>query len=107
MVGHIYGRLSLLTNPDRPHMFIRELNLYVDYLRKEVEDFTRGLIEIKPKYFAEFQTNLYSGIEYYTLLAEQLVEEHRERFLGSLKSLHAEIERIIPAAPAPVQVEGS
>ena len=36
MVGHIYGRISLLGGADRPHMFLRELALYVDYLRNEL-----------------------------------------------------------------------
>ena len=36
MVGHIYGRLSLLSDADRPHMFLRELALYVDYFRNEL-----------------------------------------------------------------------
>ena len=36
MVGHIYGRISLLSGADRPHMFLRELALYVDYLRNEL-----------------------------------------------------------------------
>ena len=36
MVEHIYGRISLLSGSDRPHMFLRELAIYVDYLRNEL-----------------------------------------------------------------------
>ena len=35
MVDHIYGRISLITSTERPHMFIKELGLYIDYLRRE------------------------------------------------------------------------
>ena len=49
MVGHIYGRISLLTNPDRPHMFLRELALYIDYLRDLArEDTASGSLRTLP-----------------------------------------------------------
>ena len=34
MVDHIYGRTSLLENPERPHVFVKEMTMYVDYLEK-------------------------------------------------------------------------
>jgi hypothetical protein len=92
MVGHIYGRLSLLTNTDRPHMFIKELSLYVDYLRKEIDKYSMDLSVHTPKYFTEFKENLLSGIEYYRDLAEQVVEEKRNSFLEELKALREELE---------------
>ncbi len=91
MVDHIYGRLSLLTNPDRPHMFIRELNLYVDYLRDEIDKFSAGILSSAPKYFQEFKENLLKGIEYYQGLADQFVEEQQQRFLNDLKMLREAI----------------
>ncbi len=36
MVGHIYGRTSLLANPARPHLFLRELAINIDFLREEL-----------------------------------------------------------------------
>lgn len=35
MVDHIYGRSVTLTPDDRPHMFINELSLYIDYLKEK------------------------------------------------------------------------
>ena len=95
MVSHIYGRISLLTNNNRPHMFIKELSLYVEYFRKEKEKFS--LECLTTKYFREFKDNLLDGIEYYKNLAEQLVEEQRERFLRDLKDLHKEFDLIFSA----------
>ena len=94
MVGHIYGRLSIMTNPDRPHMFIRELMLNKDYLRKEVEKCSLKLSTRTPEYFREFKANLLKGIENYSLLAEQFIEEQKELFLDELKTLKKEIESI-------------
>ena len=95
MVNHIYGRISLLTRSDRPHMFIRELMLYLDYLRKEVEKWVLNLSTRVPEYFSEFTKNLFSGIEYYRHFAKRLRKEEQERFLGDLAVLFAAIEPIL------------
>ncbi len=105
MVSHIYGRLSLLTNHNRPHMFIRELGLYVDYFRKEYDKLSSNILTNTPKYFREFKENLLNGIEYYKRLAEQLVEEQQERFLSDLKDLRCEFELIFSAEPVEIYVE--
>ena len=94
MVSHIYGRLSLLTNPDRPHMFIRELAIYVDYLRKEFEKYSLDLSSRAPKYFREFKENLLCGIEYYSSRAEHFIDEKRNRFLDDLRPLREALKRM-------------
>jgi hypothetical protein len=95
MVSHIYGRVSLLANPDRPHMFIRELAIYVDHLRQELEKCSLELSTRAPKYFREFKENLFSGIEYYRSRAEQFIEEKRDRFLDDLQRLGEALEPIL------------
>lgn len=95
MVGHIYGRLSLLAGVERPHMFIQELKIYVSYLRREVERYTLKLSGRKPKYFLEFRDNLLDGIEYYRNLAGQFIDEKRERFRRDLAVLKGELESIL------------
>jgi hypothetical protein len=105
MVSHIYGRLSILTNHNRPHMFIKELSLYIEYFRKEKEEFSLGILTKTPKYFREFKENLINGIEYYRRLAEQLVEEQRERFLQDLKALRKEFDLIFSATPIEIYAE--
>ena len=94
MVDHIYGRRSLLTNPDRVHMFIKELMLYIDYLRKELQQFSLNLSVRTPKYFHEIKENLFSGIEYYKRLASHFVGEQKTRFLSDLKDVNEKIELI-------------
>ena len=94
MVGHIYGRLSLITQSGRPHMFVRELMLYVDFLRKEMVKASLDLSAQKPKYFDDFQANLLEGIEYYRHRAEQIAGEKRESFIKGLNLLRAQIESL-------------
>jgi hypothetical protein len=94
MVGHIYGRLSLLVGVDRPHMFIRELMLYVSHLRGEVEKRSLDLSVRPPKYFREFKENLVKGIEYYRGLTEELLEEQKEKFRKGLSDSLEELESI-------------
>ncbi len=111
MVDHIYRRAPLPMNPDRPNMFIREIALYADYLRDEIERCSLGLLSRPANYFDEFKENLLSGIEYYRGLAPRLVErrsprlverrsprlveQQRQRFLDDLEVLHQSTESIL------------
>jgi hypothetical protein len=65
MVDHIYGRISITNSLYRPHMFINELKLYVDYLEKELKETASSLNQKQIKYFQKFKTNLLAGIEFY------------------------------------------
>ncbi|MEA1996172.1 MAG: hypothetical protein U9N45_00970 [Gemmatimonadota bacterium] len=102
MVDHIYGRGNLLTHPDRPHMFIQEMRLYIDYLREEIHKFSLRLSFHKRKYFADFKKNLFDGLEYYQRLTEMFDKEERNRFLDDLKSIYNAVETLdldpIPAS---------
>jgi hypothetical protein len=84
MVGHIYGRISLLTNPDRPHMFLRELALYIDYLGKELAKYRLGISSCTAGYLREFKENLLGGIEYCRRLGHQFVVQ--EGLLSPIES---------------------
>jgi hypothetical protein len=95
MVDHIYGRLSLLTSSDRPHMFVKELGLYVDYLRKEIDYFPAGLASNSASFLEGMRENLFKGIEYYQALSSQLVEDSREKFLTELKKMKMALEPLV------------
>ncbi len=100
MVDHIYGRISLLTNPNRPNMFIRELDLYIDYFQDELKKFWLGLSLNTINFFSEFKENLFGGIEYYRLLADQFAPPTRAQFLGELEKLRQTLGAISLSAPA-------
>ncbi len=92
MVGHIYGRLQLITVSDRPNLFINELRLYIDYLKSEIAKKLETLTASEHKYLTKFQTSLQEGIEYYRSLVPKLVKE-TERYREIMRSQLAELER--------------
>ena len=65
MVDHIYGRINITNNLYRPHMFINELKLYIDYLKKQLKEAASSLNEKQIKYFQKFRANLLKGIALY------------------------------------------
>ncbi|PRY84563.1 hypothetical protein [Mongoliibacter ruber] len=75
MVDHIYGKLQIQLDAERPHVFVKELQLYVDYLKKDIQ---KKLVEPNAKYEAyveKFSSNLLNGIKYYQDLGKQLLNE--------------------------------
>jgi hypothetical protein len=98
MIDHIYGRTNILNNTPRPHMFIKELRMYIDYLRKDVEKSLDGMNEQKTKYFTEFKNNLLEGITYYRGLFAQMsdeTEEFRDKTLLELEECRQKLLRIV------------
>ncbi|MDE2222582.1 MAG: hypothetical protein KGK03_05880 [Candidatus Omnitrophica bacterium] len=98
MVGHIYGRTNLLNDTPRPNMFIKELGMYVDYLKKELGKSLDEINEQKIKYFTEFKNNLLEGIEYYRKLFPQMVEEsleYRTKALNDLEACHQRLLAVV------------
>lgn len=72
MVDHIYGRTSALNKLHRRHMFINELHIYMDYLRKQMDDVVGELTDKQAGHFAGFKNNLLNSIDYYTEIARQI-----------------------------------
>lgn len=67
MVGHIYGYNSVLSENYRPNMFIKELQLYVDYFKQDFLS-DKELTAAQIKKWTVFKNNLLSGITYYEAL---------------------------------------
>ena len=72
MINHIYGRANALNSLYRPHMFINELNLYIDYLKKDIQKSAAKINDKKEKQLQLFKENLSKGIEYYRNLSNKL-----------------------------------
>ncbi len=95
MVDHIYGRVNLfqLKKP-RPHVFINELKLYVNYLKNSLSKAVLSPTKKEKSYFIEFKQNLLNGIDYYQKISNQFLKESKEakgHFLEQLASLKKEI----------------
>lgn len=66
MVNHIYGRANIILNSNRPHMFIAELNLYIDYLAEQLSESVHSVqVEKMKKHCIQFFENVKTGIQYY------------------------------------------
>jgi hypothetical protein len=85
MADHIYGRLNLLNDTYRPHMFIKELELYINYLKNLIKNLLEPATPKEANYFANFKENLFSGIEYYKGLIPEMKEES-EKIVSSFKT---------------------
>ena len=95
MVKHIYGSANVLSKTDRPHVFINELKLYVDYLQKEIQDFSDGIIKAQTKKWTNFKNNLLEGINYYKdLTLNSDFFKNNEVFKKQLQQYEAQVLKI-------------
>jgi len=72
MADHIYGKLDLLREATRPHIFVNELRLYIDYFKKLTENALGGADAKQLKYIQKFKDQLTEGINYYNQLFTEL-----------------------------------
>ena len=87
ITDHIYGRSNVITRTDRPNMFIKELEIYIDFLRNKIEE-TRGSVTNKQeKYLLTFVKNLNEGISYYYSMFNSLKDIFEDTKSGILSEL--------------------
>ncbi len=95
MVDHIYGRINLLDERNRPHMFMKELKMYLDIFKERVDEFLKDIDNTKEKkQLIKFQKNIFDGINYYKeLFAEKKKEVvmEMEKLLGNYPSINTEL----------------
>lgn len=89
ITDHIYGRTNILADAHRPHMFIKELKLNVDYFNEQLEEVDRENAK-QLKELTNFAKQLLSGIEYYRSMS--LKVKHSEKFNTQLAILEDEIK---------------
>lgn len=65
MTNHIYGESNIIQDQHRPNMFIKELDIYLDFLKNKIENTVDTLDVKQKKYFNKFVSNLNEGITYY------------------------------------------
>ncbi|WP_348823426.1 hypothetical protein [Flavobacterium aestuarii] len=99
MVKHIYGNASVLGNGERPNVIINELKMYMDYLKKEINEFSEQITAPQVKKLKAFKSNLNEGIEYYQslLASNNWFEKSKQNIENQLKHYKSELlELCIP-----------
>jgi len=94
MVGHIYGRNNVIIRKDRPHMFIKELQLYVDHFKEKIEEIKADMNKKQEKNLILFNENLKEGVSYYQQLFGKLKNSFHETKEQIMKDLDYSAEKI-------------
>lgn len=102
MTDHIYGRDNMISRTDRPHMFVKELFIYIDYLKQKVDAAKKDMTVKEEKYLKTFLTNMKAGVSYYKIMFLNIQNKFQdvkndvlsqlERGEFTLKSLELELE---------------
>ncbi len=82
MMQHIYGNEAVITQTNRPNMFVKELKMYVDFLKNEIATISEEVTTKQIKKWGAFKNNLFNGITYY-----------QDLFLTSISSENRNIQK--------------
>lgn len=96
MVKHIYGNANVMTDANRPNVFIKELKMYVDYLKNEITDFSTEISAGQIKKWNSFKNNLFEGINYYQDLFSNtnFFNEEKTKIQKQIEQYHQELNEI-------------
>ncbi|MEI7895953.1 MAG: hypothetical protein WCJ26_02875 [bacterium] len=97
MVDHIYGKINVIKRNDRPHMFIKELTIYIDYLKNKVDETARPWSEKQVEYFSTFSDNLDKGIQYYKELFSNMklsFREKKSKLISDLEKFELQLKKL-------------
>jgi hypothetical protein len=99
MVSHIYGKLNLLNDNERPNLFVNELNLYMEYLKKDISKHLQEMSDKKAKYVSKFKEQLQVGIDYYKQLVPMITDQtevYRKKMLNELQEIEEQLQHLNP-----------
>jgi len=98
ITDHIYGRKNMISRTDRPNMFMKELNMYVDYLKKKVKESDVNITLKQQNHLLRFGSNLDEGVDYYFMMysgVKDMLESSRASVLEDLQSSRKAIRRLM------------
>jgi hypothetical protein len=96
MVKHIYGKANVMTDSNRPNLFVKELKMYIDYLKNEISETTADLTAGQIKKWNAFKNNMLEGIGFYQTLfsTSNYFEKNIQEIQNQLESYKAGIAEI-------------
>lgn len=96
MMQHIYGNTNIMLETDRPNLFIKELKMYVDYFKNEINTFTDEVSVNQLKKWNSFRNNINEGINFYKtmFLDVTFFSAEKTTILKKLEDYKTEINEI-------------
>lgn len=95
LVDHIYGRCASLVPEHRPHMFVKDLTMYVDHFEKIASNHSCG-DEKAEAYLRKYYENLRRGLAYYDRYCKETAfpGENLASLIEAIKEQRIRLERI-------------
>jgi hypothetical protein len=94
MIDHIYGRTNIANSRKRPHMFLKELSIYIIYFKKKVKELIDECSDKEINSLIEFRNKLNNSIHYYkNLFLEKLSHKSRE-LIENIEILQNELNSV-------------
>lgn len=93
ITDHVYGRKNIIQNQNRASVFVTELRLYIDFLKKEIE----GTLEPSKrdiKKWKKFSNNLLDGIAHYRVLSSSYPLTDSVRFENDLDEAKSQVSQL-------------
>jgi hypothetical protein len=87
MVQHIYGNFNVMTDANRPNLFVKELKMYIDYLKNDIKNISDEITASQVKKLKAFKNNLLEGIAFY-----QNFFANTNYFENSIKEIQNQLE---------------
>ncbi|WP_136482108.1 hypothetical protein [Cognatitamlana onchidii] len=97
ITDHIYGRSNMVSRTDRPNLFIKELHIYIDYLKNKLDEARMSMNKKEEKYLKTFTSNMKVGVAYYHGLFDNVkhrFEDIKSSVLKELKETEAVLNQI-------------
>jgi hypothetical protein len=89
ITDHIYGRANMVSSVDRPNLFVKELHIYMDYLKNKLEESKMTMTKKEEKYLLTFTNNMKTGVSYY----QNLFDNVKDAFNTMKSSVLCELEK--------------
>lgn len=94
MIDHIYGRINILKVTNRPHMFTKELMMYIDFFRNKISELKTTSIEKQVAGLTDFREKLNNGINYYKTLFANKIKSARPDLTAEFERLQIALNKI-------------
>lgn len=92
MVDNIYGREEIALKAGRPHMFLKELQLNLDYLQKDWRERFQHQASAVAARLSKALDELQNGVEHYRGLVKELIPTQRISFHERLEALFEDMQ---------------